>query len=183
VACELETRWNEKLRAVAELEEEHRQEQSRDLSQLTEEKGVLRSLVGDVATRWHARETTVEDPKRLLRCLIREVVLTRGEGAKGAGGVTTLRIGWKSGAWTTWPRSGPAPASRHGQQRPHSNGFEPWHPGCPTNASPRCSTRQDSRPASGSLGRPDASSASAGISRFRPAVRRCRTRGRSGVLV
>jgi hypothetical protein len=101
VARERETRWNEKLRALAELEEEHRQEQSRGLAPLTEgEKDTLRALVGDVATLWHASETTVEDRKRLLRCLIREVVLTRDDGAKGVGGVTTLRIGWKSGAWT-----------------------------------------------------------------------------------
>jgi DNA invertase Pin-like site-specific DNA recombinase len=101
VARELETRWNEKLRVVAELEEEHRQNQSRGLSPLSEEeKGLLRLLVGDVATLWQARKTTDEDRKRLLRCLIREVVLTRDDGAKGTGGVTTIRIGWKSGAWT-----------------------------------------------------------------------------------
>jgi DNA invertase Pin-like site-specific DNA recombinase len=109
VARELETRWNEKLRAVTELEEEHRQEQSRGLSPLSdEEKNLLRSLVGDIATLWHACETTVEDRKRLLRCLIREVVLTRDEGAKGAGGVTTIRIGWKSGAWTELPTHRPS---------------------------------------------------------------------------
>jgi DNA invertase Pin-like site-specific DNA recombinase len=101
VARELETRWNAKLRALAELEEEHRQEQGRGLAPLTEaEKDLLRMLVGDVATLWHAPETTVEDRKRLLRCLIREVVLTRDDGAKGAGGITTIRIEWKSGAST-----------------------------------------------------------------------------------
>ena len=40
------------------------------------------------------------DRKRLVRCLIREIVLTRDEGAKGAGGITAIRIGWKSGAAT-----------------------------------------------------------------------------------
>jgi DNA invertase Pin-like site-specific DNA recombinase len=109
VARELETRWNEKLRAVAELEEEHRREQSRGLLPLTEEeKGLLRSLVGDVATLWRAPETTVEDRKRLLRCLIREVVLTRDDGAKGAGGLTSIRISWESGAWTELPTHRPS---------------------------------------------------------------------------
>ncbi|MBI3968527.1 MAG: hypothetical protein HY329_23070 [Chloroflexi bacterium] len=61
---------------------------------------MLRSLVGDVAALWHARETTDADRKRLLRCLIQEVVLIRDDGAKGAGGVTIIRLGWKSGAWT-----------------------------------------------------------------------------------
>jgi hypothetical protein len=101
VARELETRWNEKLRAVAEVEDEYRREQSRGLSPLTEEeKTLLRSLVGDVATLWAATETTAAERKRLVRCLIREVVVDRGAGANGRGGTTTVRIGWKSGAWT-----------------------------------------------------------------------------------
>lgn len=101
VARELETRWNERLRVVGELEEEYRQEQRRGLAPLTEdEKGLLRSLVSDVPTLWHATETGVEDRKRLLCCLIREVTLNCGEGAKGRGGITVIRIGWKSGAWT-----------------------------------------------------------------------------------
>lgn len=121
VARELETRWNERLRVVGELEEEYRQEQRRGLAPLTEEeKAALRLLVSDVPTLWHASETRVEERKRLLRCLIREVILNRGEGAKGRGGATTIRIGWKSGAWTElavrrppWRRSsalGPSPA-------------------------------------------------------------------------
>jgi hypothetical protein len=101
VARELETRWNAALRARAELEEAYRREQSRGLSPLTDdEKALLRSLVGDVPALWRAAETTVEERKRLLRCLIREVIVTRDAGAKGAGGVTTLRIGWQSGATT-----------------------------------------------------------------------------------
>lgn len=101
VARELEVRWNEKLRLVAEVEEEYRREQSRGLSALTdEEKTLLRSLVGDVATLWSAAETTAVERKRLVRCLIREVIVDRGAGAAGKGGITTIRIGWKSGAWT-----------------------------------------------------------------------------------
>ena len=101
VARELETRWNDKLRALAELEEEYRREQSRGLSPLTEEeKALLRSLVSDVPALWHAAETLAEERKRLIRCLIREVILDRGEGARGMGGVSTIRVGWKGGAWT-----------------------------------------------------------------------------------
>lgn len=101
VARELETRWDEALRSLGELEEAHRREQSRGLSPLTDdETSLLRSLVGDVPALWRAAETTAEERQRLLRCLIREVVATRDAGANGAGGVTTLRIGWKSGATT-----------------------------------------------------------------------------------
>jgi DNA invertase Pin-like site-specific DNA recombinase len=101
VARELETRWNAKLRLVTELEEEYRREQRRGLTPLTEaEQALLRSLVTDVPTLWSAPATTAEERKRLVRCLVREVILDRGAGANGAGGITTLRIGWKSGAWT-----------------------------------------------------------------------------------
>jgi len=101
VARELETRWNAKLRAAADLAEEYRQQQGRGLSPLTEEeKTLLRTLVGDVPALWHAADTLAEERKRLVRCLMREVILDRGDGARNLGGVTTIRIGWKSGAWT-----------------------------------------------------------------------------------
>jgi hypothetical protein len=111
VARELETRWNARLRAVADLEAEYRREQDRGLSPLTEaEKGLLRALVADVPALWHAATTTADDRKALVRCLVQEAVLTRDDGAKGAGGVTTLRLGWKSGAWTEVPIRRPSTA-------------------------------------------------------------------------
>jgi DNA invertase Pin-like site-specific DNA recombinase len=101
VARELEGRWNEQLRAVAELEGEYRREQERGLSPLTdEEKVTLRQLVGDVRALWEAAEMRMEERKRLVRCLIREVVLLKDEQPRGHGGVTTIRIGWCSGAWS-----------------------------------------------------------------------------------
>jgi hypothetical protein len=101
VARELESRWNDQLRAVAELEQEYRREHERGLTPLTEEeKTFLRRLVGDVPALWHAAATTMHERKRLLRCLIREVILRRDEGTKGAAGATTIRIGWRSGAWS-----------------------------------------------------------------------------------
>jgi hypothetical protein len=101
VARELEHRWNEQLRAVAELEEEYRREHARGLMPLSaDEKALLRSLVSDLPTLWHAAATTMEERKRLLRCLIQEVILLRDDGAKAAPGITTLRIGWRSGAWS-----------------------------------------------------------------------------------
>jgi DNA invertase Pin-like site-specific DNA recombinase len=101
VARELEARWNEKLRLVAELEAEYRREQDRGLSPLTDdEKATLAGLVGDVPALWTAPATTSEDRKRLLRCLIGEVVLLRDDRARATGGLTTLRIGWRGGAWT-----------------------------------------------------------------------------------
>jgi hypothetical protein len=101
VARELEGRWNDKLRIVAELEADYRREHDRGLSPLTaEEKATLRRLVGNVRALWETEEMRVEERKRLLRCLIREVVLLKDEQPRGQGGITTLRIGWCSGAWS-----------------------------------------------------------------------------------
>lgn len=101
VARALERRWNEKLRAVAELEAEYRSEQERGLSPLTEaEKAELRALVSNAPALWQAPQTTMEERKRLLRCLVSEVIVQRDAAAKNAGGQTTVRIGWRSGTWT-----------------------------------------------------------------------------------
>jgi hypothetical protein len=102
VARELERRWNDALRAVAELETEYRRERERGLAPLSaEEQAHLRQLVTDVPALWHAVQTTAEDRKRLLRCLVREVILLRDEARPGAAGITTVRIGWRTGAWST----------------------------------------------------------------------------------
>jgi hypothetical protein len=101
VARELEGRWNEQLRLVAELEAECRREQERGLAPLTDdEKAALSRLVADVPALWAAPETTMEERKRLVRCLIGEVVLLRDDRPRAAGGTTTIRIGWRSGAWS-----------------------------------------------------------------------------------
>lgn len=119
VARELESRWNDKLRALADLETEYRREKERGLSPLTEEeKGLLRGLVADVPALWHSAETTSEERKRLLRCLVGEVILLRDEGAKGAGGVTTIRIGWRSGAWSELQVQRPSRSERSSTPEP-----------------------------------------------------------------
>jgi hypothetical protein len=108
------------LRRLAELEAEYRREQERGLAPLTDdEKVALARLVGDVPALWAAPETTMEERKRLVRCLIGEVVLLRDDQPRAAGGTTTIRIGWRGGTWSELrarrPSSGetgatPAPA-------------------------------------------------------------------------
>ncbi len=102
VARELEGRWNGTLREVSALEAQYRQEQDRSLAPLTPaEQTAIWQLVGDMRALWAATQTTMEDRKRLLRCLIREVVLLRDDRPRATGGLTTIRIGWCSGAWST----------------------------------------------------------------------------------
>ncbi|MGI8552086.1 MAG: hypothetical protein ACR2PL_15075 [Dehalococcoidia bacterium] len=42
----------------------------------------------------------MEDRKRLVRRQVREIVLLKDEQPRAHGGVTTIRIGWCSGAWS-----------------------------------------------------------------------------------
>lgn len=49
---------------------------------------------------WAAPQTTMADRKRMVRCLIGAVVLQRDDRARATGGITTIRIGWRSGAWS-----------------------------------------------------------------------------------
>jgi hypothetical protein len=110
-ARDLEGRWNKKLRAVAELESECQREQDRGLAPLTdEERAILRHLVGNVRALWEAAARHMEERKRLVRCLIREVVLYKDEQPRGQGGITTIRIGWCSGAWSELQAQRPSAA-------------------------------------------------------------------------
>lgn len=101
VARELEGRWNQQLRLLAELEAEYQRERERALSPVTnDEKAALARLIRDVPALWTTPDTTMEDRKRLVRCLIGEVVLLRDDRPRATGGLTTIRIGWRSGAWS-----------------------------------------------------------------------------------
>src|SRR4030095_5729676 len=101
VARELGGRWNQQLRQVADLEAGYRREQERGLAPLTDdERAALRHLAEDVPALWATAETTMEERKRLVRCLLREGVLLRDDQPRARGGSTLIRIGWCSGAWT-----------------------------------------------------------------------------------
>jgi DNA invertase Pin-like site-specific DNA recombinase len=101
VARELERRWNDQLRALADLETAYQREQAQGLTPATaEERATLARLVEDLPRLWAELEALPEERKRLLRCLVEEVVLSRDGRPPAAGGTTTIRIGWRGGAWT-----------------------------------------------------------------------------------
>ena len=60
-----------------------------------EERQRILALAQDLPTVWHAPTTTHTDRKQLLRCLVRDVTLTRGEKS------ITIAIRWQTGALTT----------------------------------------------------------------------------------
>ena len=77
VAGELERRWEVALRALEEVRrqaEAHIQALERPLSEADQKR--LRRYAHDLPTLWNATTTRVQDKKRILRCLIENVVVT-----------------------------------------------------------------------------------------------------------
>lgn len=96
VARTLEREWNERLTEVARLEREYAA--SPQLSPVLvspEERQRILALTQDVPAIWHAPSTTQVERKQLLRCLVKDVTLTKR--------ATTLSIAirWQTDACTT----------------------------------------------------------------------------------
>jgi hypothetical protein len=95
VARSLEREWNEKLVALARLQKayEIRPQPKVQLASAAERQRIL-ALAQDLPTLWQAPSTTHADRKQLLRFLIKDVTLTRGENAIHIG------IRWQTEALT-----------------------------------------------------------------------------------
>jgi excisionase family DNA binding protein len=91
VARSLETRWEQKLRELAEAEAELA-EQSKPAPEPSREQ--LEALAHNLPKLWAADSTTEKDRKRLLRALIADVTLT----SKPTGRELSVGIRWRSGA-------------------------------------------------------------------------------------
>ena len=95
VADTLEAEWNEKLRQLQEASdyyEAHHRRESEKLKQ-TQEKAVLK-LAKDFPKLWKNPRTPVREKKRMIRFLIEDVTITRGEDV-------TLHVRFKGGATKT----------------------------------------------------------------------------------
>jgi len=106
VAADLERRWEEKLQAMRDLDQEWAQAQTKELAPLTEaDKATIRQLAQDVPAIWHADTTTNDERKRLLRCLIADVTLD----AFTKPGFSIIHIRWHTGDTTTVEARRPKP--------------------------------------------------------------------------
>jgi integrase len=95
VADTLEAEWNEKLRQLQETSdyyEAHHRRESEKLKQ-TQEKAVLK-LAKDFPKLWKNPRTPVREKKRMIRFLIEDVTIIRGEDI-------TLHVRFKGGATKT----------------------------------------------------------------------------------
>ena len=103
VADTLERQWNEKLRQLADAEEEYRRTSKADGSTVSDEdRQRIQSLVSDLPRVWNDPRTPSRERKRMLRLLIEDVTLLRGDQIR-------IQIRWKGGATTELER--PLPLS------------------------------------------------------------------------
>jgi hypothetical protein len=92
VAGTLETEWNEKLRELKDVQEEYEHKKAADHKLLgSEEHRRIMELTTDFPRLWNNPDTLDKDRKRMIRLLIEDVTLTKGE-------KITLRIRFKGGA-------------------------------------------------------------------------------------
>jgi len=94
VAFELERHWNEKIIELAQAEEElSRHNRAREGARLREPSlDALDGLAGDVREIWNSGSMRIQDKKRILRCLLEDVTITKGDG------VATIGVLFKTGA-------------------------------------------------------------------------------------
>jgi excisionase family DNA binding protein len=102
VARSLETRWETKLRELAEAEAELA-EQTKPAPEPTREQ--LEALARDVPALWAAQSTSEKDRKRLLRAVVADVTITSQPESRDV----AVGIRWRTGA-----------AEQHTIQRPPS---------------------------------------------------------------
>jgi DNA invertase Pin-like site-specific DNA recombinase len=96
VARTLETRWNQQLQKVAEVEREYEQARSaRGLELSEKDKKKILVLARELPRLWNTPTTTNADKKRILRLLIQQVVLSPVDVPRRS---TQIRLLWKTGA-------------------------------------------------------------------------------------
>ena len=95
VARNLESRWEEKLRELEKAEQEFQSwvSQQRLTLGAADRQDIL-ALGTDLPKVWHAPSTTPADRKRILRCVIKEVIVDQ----KRARGKVWFQINWQTGA-------------------------------------------------------------------------------------
>jgi DNA invertase Pin-like site-specific DNA recombinase len=104
VADTLEAEWNDKLKALEVIHEEHEREIRQEQFRLSKQKRQeLIQLVTDFPKLWCNPGTSNKEKKRMVRLIIEDVTITRGEGIM-------LGVRFKGGATQTLTLPSPEPA-------------------------------------------------------------------------
>jgi DNA invertase Pin-like site-specific DNA recombinase len=116
VARTLETRWNDKLQELAQIEREYEEtRRTKKLELSTEDKKAVLALARDLPKAWNAPTTTAADKKQIMRLLIEDVVLAPVDVPERA---TRIKILWKTG--TTSELFTPRPTSAEARKTPET---------------------------------------------------------------
>jgi DNA invertase Pin-like site-specific DNA recombinase len=111
VADALEADWNSKLRALTEAQEQYERQRQADHAVLDEEsQSRILALTSDFPKLWKSPKTPARERKRMVRLLIEDVTLSKGEQTtvevRFKGGATrTLSLPPPQPAWATWQTS------------------------------------------------------------------------------
>ena len=109
VARSLERAWEEKLRVVEVIEQEHARSRPEEPLAISDtDRAGLQALGENLPRIWHAPTTSAAERKRILRFIIREVVLDQ----KRSHGAVWLKIIWQT----------EATSEHHLQRRVHTYG-------------------------------------------------------------
>ena len=104
VADALEADWNEKLRALAQAQEEYKRQCQADRMFIGEqERAQIISLAADFPKLWNNPKTSNRERKRMLRLLVEDVTLIKKNGI-------TVHVRFKGGAANTLSLPAPQPA-------------------------------------------------------------------------
>ena len=98
IAATLETRWNDAVQRLYDLEAELAAFERKTMRVVTaEQKQQILQLANDFPRLWAAATTTPRDRKRILRLLVRDITVTRGPKPKAV----KLHVCWQGGATET----------------------------------------------------------------------------------
>ncbi len=104
VADALEADWNDKLRALTEGQEQYERQRQADRAVLDKEsQRRILALASDFPTLWESPKTPARERKRMVRLLIEDVTLSKGE-------QITVAVRFKGGATRTLTLPPPQPA-------------------------------------------------------------------------
>ncbi len=104
VADSLERRWNERLAELSKAEQEYARAVKDEEPGLSQEaRDRIHALVSDLPRVWNDPRTPARERKRILRLLVEDVTLIRGQAVQ-------LHIRWKGGATTSIEHSLPLSA-------------------------------------------------------------------------
>jgi hypothetical protein len=98
IAATLETRWNDAVQRLHDLEAELAAFERKTMRAVTaEQKQQILQLTNDFPRLWAAATTTPRDRKRILRLLVRDITVMKGPEPKTLG----LHIRWQGGETET----------------------------------------------------------------------------------